>query len=106
MDAGTARVVTRIRYYPRASDPARMVGGKFQGSNTSSSTGYVDLYTIPGQPTVAWQEVNLTGTTAYRYIRYLAPAGGYGNVAELEFYAGGTTDTQAPTVPTALAPRT
>ena len=103
MDAGTARVVTRIRYYPRASDPGRMVGGKFQGSNTSSSTGYVDLYTIPGQPTVAWQEVNLTGTTAYRYIRYLSPAGGYGNVAELEFYAGGVTDAQAPTVPTALA---
>jgi YVTN family beta-propeller protein len=104
MDAGTARVVTRIRYYPRASEPGRMVGGKFQGSNTSSSTGYVDLYTIPGQPTVAWQEVNLTGTTAYRYLRYLAPNGGYGNVAEIEFYAGGgTADAQAPTVPTSLA---
>jgi mannan endo-1,4-beta-mannosidase len=93
IDAGTGKTVSRIRYYPRASDPARMTGGKFQGSNTSSSAGFVDLYTVPGQPTVAWQEVNLTGTTAYRYLRYLAPNGGYGNVAEVEFYTGSTTTT-------------
>jgi hypothetical protein len=70
-----------------------MVGGKFQGSNTSSSAGFVDLYTVPSQPTVAWQEVNLTNTTAHRYLRYLAPGGGHGNVAEVEFYTSGTTTT-------------
>jgi chitodextrinase len=104
IDAGSGKTLTRIRFYPRAANPERMTGGKFQGSNTSSSTGFVDLYTITAQPTVAWQEVSLTGTTAYRYLRYLAPANGYGNVAEIEFYAGGSTaDTQAPTVPTGLA---
>jgi hypothetical protein len=91
IDAGSGKTVTRIRFYPRASDPGRMTGGKFQGSNTSSSAGFVDLYTVPSQPTVAWQEVNLNNTTAYRYLRYLAPVGGYGNVAEVEFYTSGTT---------------
>jgi hypothetical protein len=91
IDAGSGKTVTRIRFYPRSTDPNRMVGGKFQGSNTSSSAGFVDLYTVPGQPTVAWQQVDLTNATAYRYLRYLAPNGGYGNVAEVEFYTSGTT---------------
>ena len=98
IDAGSGKTVTRIRFYPRTSDPGRMVGGKFQGSNTSSSAGFADLYTVPSQPTVAWQEVNLSNATAYRYLRYLAPAGGYGNVAEVEFYTGGTTTTPPATV--------
>ena len=96
IDAGSGKTVTRIRYYPRSTDPGRMIGGKFQGSNTSSSAGFVDLYTVPIQPTVAWQEVDILNTTAYRYLRYLSPAGGYGNVAEVEFYAGGTTTTPPP----------
>ncbi len=90
IDAGSGKTVSRIRFYPRSTDPNRMAGGKFQGSNTSSSAGFVDLYTVPGQPTVAWQEVNLNNTTAYRYLRYLSPAGGYGNVAEVEFYTSGS----------------
>ncbi|MBD0255537.1 MAG: RICIN domain-containing protein [Cytophagales bacterium] len=86
LDAGTAKVVKRIRYYPRATFAGRMTGGKFQGSNTSSGTGYVDLYTVPSQPAEAWQQVDLTNGTGYRYLRYLGPDGGYGNVAEVEFY--------------------
>ncbi len=91
IDAGSARVIKRIRFYPRSSNLERMTGGKFQGSNTSSSSGFVDLYTVPSQPTNAWQQVDITNTTGYRYLRYLAPNGGYGNVAEVEFYyeAGG-----------------
>lgn len=86
IDAGTAKTVNRIRYYPRATFGNRMTGGKFQGSNTGSGTGYVDLYTIPAAPAEAWQQVDLPGTTGYRYLRYLGPDGGYGNVAEVEFY--------------------
>ncbi|WP_264531539.1 Ig-like domain-containing protein [Flavobacterium sp. N502540] len=87
LDLGTAKVVTNIRYYPRAGRAGRMTGGKFQGSNTSTSAGFVDLYTIPTQPDYTWQEVSIPNSTAYRYYRYLSPVSGNCNVAEIEFCA-------------------
>lgn len=85
LDLGTAQVVTDLKYYPRSAQMARMTGGKFQGSNTSTSAGFVDLYTITSTPTLAWQSVSFSNTTAYRYYRYLSPASGYTNVAEIQF---------------------
>ncbi len=96
IDAGTAKTVTRIRFHPRAANAARMTGGKFQGSNTSASAGFVDLHTIATQPAEAWQQVDLTGTTGYRYLRYLGGTNSYGNVAEIEFYTSGSTTTPPP----------
>lgn len=99
LDLGTAKVVTTIRYYPRQSQAVRMKGGKFQGSNTSTSTDFVDLYTIQNQPNYAWQEVSIPNSTAYRYYRYLSPAGGYCNVAEIEFCASNELPTVNITAP-------
>ncbi len=85
IDPGGAFVVTKIRYFPKPNQLARMVGGKFQGSNTSATAGYVDLHTIAGAPTAAWTTVTPTGTKAYRYLRYFGPANGYGDINEIEF---------------------
>jgi hypothetical protein len=80
----------KARFYPRDGWASRMTGGKFQGSNTSSTSGFVDLATINTTPTQStWSELNL-GSTNYRYWRYLSPNAGYGNVAEVEFYNGTT----------------
>jgi hypothetical protein len=68
-----------------------MVGGKFQGSNTSSSSGFVDLHTITADPTSTWTEVTISNTNAYRYVRYIAPQYAHGNVAEIEFYGTSST---------------
>jgi alpha-galactosidase len=97
LGAGNGRRVTSIKYYPRASWAGRMVMGKFQGSNTSSSSGYVDLYTISTTPPYAWTQVNISDTNTYRYLRYLGPDGSYGNVAEIEFYGIATGPTATPT---------
>ncbi|QYR21026.1 hypothetical protein KZ483_25395 [Paenibacillus sp. sptzw28] len=86
LGAGNEAVITQIRFYPRESFASRMAGGKFQGSNEGPGTGFVDLYTIPSTPPVGWNEVTIADTTAYRYLRYVSPNGGYGNVAEVEFY--------------------
>lgn len=86
VDVGTARVATRIRFHPRFGHALRMVGGKFQGSNTSTSSGFVDLYTLSSMPPDDWQQVDIPNTTGYRYLRYLSPMDGYANVAEIEFY--------------------
>jgi hypothetical protein len=64
-----------------------MLGGKFQGSNTSSSSGFTDLHTVTVTPALGgWVEVTLTDATTYWYSRYLSPDGGFCNVAEIEFY--------------------
>src|ERR1041384_5375110 len=82
-----AKPIGQIRFYPRSGYESRMNGGKFQGSNTSSSSGFTDLYTIGSTPSSGWTQVNVSDTTAYRYVRYLGPNGGYGDVAEMEFYS-------------------
>jgi hypothetical protein len=89
LDLGSAKVISKIRYYPRNNSVWRTVGGKFQGSNTSSSDGFVDLYTITATQANAWNEVTISNLTGYRWVRYLSPNGGYGNIAEMEFYESG-----------------
>ncbi|EEF57830.1 LamG-like jellyroll fold domain-containing protein [Pedosphaera parvula] len=92
LDLGTnvSKVISQVRYCPRSSNEARMVGGKFQGANAADFSGAVDLYTITAQPvtgTLTTQSISVTN--AFRYVRYLSPDGGFGNVAEVQFYEAG-----------------
>jgi hypothetical protein len=69
-----------------------MLNGKIQGSNTSSTSGFVDLATITTTPGAAWTTMDI-GSTRYRYLRYMSPAApavSFCNIAELEFYNGTT----------------
>jgi hypothetical protein len=92
VEATSAKVIGKIEFYPRPGNANRMQGGKFQGSNTSRTTGYVDLYTIQSIPEVSWQTISVSDPTPYRYLRYLAPDGGHGNVTEVKFFtSGGST---------------
>lgn len=82
-----ASKVTLIRYHPRFNGSSRMIDGKFQGSNTLSNTGYVDLHTINNMSVEnVFTETVIQDTNYYRYLRYLSPNGGYCNVSEIEFY--------------------
>lgn len=106
LDLGSTYRVSKIRFYPRSAFPDRMVSGKFQASNSSDfSSGVVDLYTITTQPPVAWNEITVSNTNGYRYVRYLGAANTCANVAEVEFYgsSAGGTDTTLPSTPTALS---
>jgi len=100
--AANARRIVKIRFFPRSDwpgGPGRMVGGRFQGSNTSNNSGFVDLYTVTAPPSLGnWVEVTVSDLTAYRYLRYLSPDASWGNVAEIEFY----TDSSAPPGPTPI----
>ncbi len=81
--------VSTARIYPRTGFSSRMQGGKFQGSNDNS--GWTDLGSVTAAPPEgSWTTYNLTSTTTWRYLRYLSPTGGYGNISELEFYSGST----------------
>ena len=86
LDLGISKTLNRVKYAPRSTWASRMVGGKIQGSSTATFKSPVTLFTIGSAPT----EGVLTSQTisgSYRYVRYLSPAGGYGNIAELEFWS-------------------
>jgi endoglucanase len=84
--AGVSDVVTQIKYCPRSGYESRMVGGVFQGANQASFSDAVTLFTVSTQPTAgAFTLAAITNLTAFRYVRYLSPNNGFGNVAELEF---------------------
>jgi hypothetical protein len=89
LGAGIVGSVVEVRYYPRASYAFRMVGGSFQCSTISQTSGYTNLYTIASQPPVAWTQVTIDSSATCRYLRYSAPNTSYTNVAEIEFW--GTT---------------
>ena len=88
LDLGFARSISEIRYAPRGDLPGRMVGGRFQVSNDPLFlSGIVDIggiNTAPAANTLTQLAVSVQGT--WRYVRYLAPDNGWGNIAELEFY--------------------
>ncbi|MDB6112098.1 MAG: hypothetical protein JWR69_3848 [Pedosphaera sp.] len=92
LDLGTnvSKVVSQVRYCPRSGQAARMVGGKFQGANAVDFSDALDLFTLPAAPTegvLTTQPASLTN--AFRYVRYLSPNNGFGNVAEVMFYEAG-----------------
>jgi hypothetical protein len=91
--------VTGINFYPREQFSGRMMGGRFEGSNTADFTsGVVVLATIDVEPLYEWNCVTITNTSAFRYIRYICAPGGVGNVAEIEFYGVEVVPNVAPTV--------
>lgn len=106
LGAGVSAVITEIRYCPRDNFSGRMVGGKFQGSNTADfSSGVVDLYTVTTEPSdgvLTLQAISSPGS--FRYLRYLAPPGEWCNVAEVQFL-GNVSGASAPTTPTGLSGR-
>ncbi len=87
LDLGSPKDITQISYAPRSGWASRMVGGIFQGSNNANFSTAVTLYTITAAP-VAGQltTVPIANITSFRYVRYLAPAGSFGNIAELQFF--------------------
>jgi hypothetical protein len=87
LDLGSPEVIKQVRFAPRPFYAGRMLGGMIQASNTPDfSSGVVTLYTITTIPvTGVLNTVSLSNPSAFRYVRYLGPAYGSCNIAELEF---------------------
>ncbi|MEA5429395.1 cellulose binding domain-containing protein [Arcicella lustrica] len=86
-DLGIWGSINKVRYAPRSTNANRMIGGVFQGSNTADFSNPTTLYTVTTAPTVGViTEQTISNNTPFRYIRYLSPNNGFGNVAEVEFY--------------------
>lgn len=108
IDLGDAKVITQIKYAPRAEFPERMVGGRFQGSNSPTFRGdQTELFSVAAEPAkgkLTSQEIR--NTKAFRYVRYVGPDGGSCNVAEIEVWGkdAGSQPTPPPSTPAPSTP--
>jgi acetyl esterase/lipase len=90
-DPDARTTFNRVRFFPAAGREKEMLGGKFAGSNVSARSGYevlTEIQAVP--PPERWTELHFPNRKRFRWIRYEAPPGSHGQVAELEFYAGAT----------------
>ena len=97
LDLGSAQTITQIAYAPRTGFESRMTGGIIEVSNAPTfASGVATLYTVSAPPAdgLTTQTVNPGGT--YRYVRYVAPSGSYGNIAELQVFGPATTPVTPP----------
>ena len=86
IDAGLATTVSSIVFAPRVGLESRMVGGVFEGSNTSPTAGYSTVATVTAQPTDGLTNtLTVSNATPYRWLRYRDGGSGLCNVAEIQF---------------------
>lgn len=82
-------IVARRKYYQSknvATMRKRILHGQIQCANKRDFTDAVTLFTI--DDVLIPDKIALQADKAYRYWRYLSPAGSYGNIAELHFFNG------------------
>jgi len=86
---GVSNVIGQINYWPRSGFSQRMTDGIFQGANNSSFANAVTLFTIATAPPEGGIVTSqaITNATAFQFVRYYGPTGGWCNVAELQFFA-------------------
>ena len=63
-----------------------MTGGKFEVANRSDFSDARTIHIIKTTPGPYYHTVPVKLLSAYRYIRYVSPVGGFCNVSILEFY--------------------
>jgi hypothetical protein len=79
----------RARFFPAKGHEQAMLHGRFCGSNRSARDGFEVLAQITSVPEAGkWTELSFRNAKPYRWIRYEAPPGSSGRVAEMEFYFG------------------
>ena len=85
------RSISCLRYFPRAQYIAgRYKGGAFVGYTAAGKN--ITLATITETPSLRWQLLNVSSSSSSSgdkvvRVRYNAPDGGFGNIAEIEVYA-------------------
>lgn len=88
-DTLTRQTLVCSRKYPKDPDFAHyekgMVGGRFEGANKPDFSDAVTLLEITRPQKYPMEEFAVNSPGTYRYVRYVAPDGSWGNVAEVQF---------------------
>ncbi|SEO07724.1 Alginate lyase [Mucilaginibacter gossypiicola] len=103
LGSDTSGLVMQISFAPRSNIPQRMIGGVFQAANSADFSDAVTLYTVTTLPVAGPLTFKvLSNSNYFRYLRYLSPNGGSGNVAEVNFYGQIERGRSIPAVATGL----
>ncbi len=89
LDLGSrsTRVITAVRFAPRADFEGRMRGGIFQGANRADFADAVTIAVITETPPAGvLTTLQATRHQPFRYVRYLTSHGGHANAAIIEFH--------------------
>lgn len=109
VDTARRQTLTLSRKYPKNPDFAHyergMVGGRFEGANRGDFSDAVTLLEVTRPQAYPMEESTVAVPGTYRYVRYVAPKGGWGNVAEVQFRCEGRTLTGEPMGTKGIAPR-
>ena len=105
LGAGVSAVVTAVNYCPQPGGGNRLVGGVVEGSSTADfSAGVVNLFTVnTAPPDGAFTTQAIGNGTAFRYVRFRAPANTYCTLAEIQFIGNATGMTPPASAPSGLA---
>jgi hypothetical protein len=87
LGAGRASPVAAIRFVPRNGQVGRMVGGRFEGCTDGPASGCRPLATVNDEPVLGWNELAISDSGRYRWLRYVGPDDSSCDVAEIEFVA-------------------
>ncbi len=90
LDLGSANEyqIDSIRYAPRSGDYhlPRLKNGKFEIADNPNFTNQTLLYQVIEQPSFQYYLAKIDNTESGRYVRYISPSDGFGNISEVEFY--------------------
>lgn len=89
-EASRPPTVTRVRFLTTRGTHAKdLVGGVFEGSNTSRTEGFELLAKVTSEPAEnQWTELKTANQKVYRWLRFVEPAGSKARLAGVEFYDG------------------
>ena len=64
----------------------RIIGGKFQASNSADFRNAVTLHTFTDKADMRWHHIDIQTNTSFRYFRFLSGDNGYNNMAEIQVF--------------------
>ena len=86
-DFGDSCVITKIRFMRTTLKETFMKGGWIEGANSLDFSDAVPLYIIREEPEMgAWNDIDVSFSLGFRYVRYKGPSNDYSRIAELQFY--------------------
>ncbi|MGM9688334.1 MAG: alginate lyase family protein [Alloprevotella sp.] len=94
LEAGSKARLALVKFAPRKGYASRMKGGCFQVAGQADFSDARTVATITTSPAEGeLSQLAVEAETDARYLRYVSPDGGYGNVAEVQFYGTVLSDT-------------
>jgi fibronectin type 3 domain-containing protein len=104
LGAGVKAVITGVKYAPQPGGGNRLVGCVVEGSSTADFSNAVTLCTVTSAPPDGvFTTQGISNASAFRYVRFHAPANTYCTAAEVQFIGNVTGMSPPASAPSGLS---